>query len=225
MKEKEEPMPMSEIRDYAEKEIEKKKLEESNSIVEKKDNEKPITGLKSITDISAKDIKLKVDESKSMEEQTEEVVGALATVAAVQDERVAKDISDKKADELKARYGAKKIQAETEETEAIVRQQEANRMKNEAVLQTFCINKHLPDWLLKIMVLVFSPIYIVLSLVIGIPCGVVKVLIDNIDNILVTYENAESKGKRKIKTTVILAMIAAVLITTAIIVLKATNTI
>ena len=63
--------------------------------------------------------------------------------------------TEKKSEELKAKAETKRIQASTEETNAVVSQQEANRIKNEAVLQTFGINKHLPDWLLKIMVFLF----------------------------------------------------------------------
>lgn len=222
MEEIEKEMSMEEIRAYVEKqkeESQENKEDKTASVVEVREERK------SITEISAKDIKVKFDDSKSMEEQAEDVVGAMATANAVQDEQTAKALTDKKAEELLAKAETKKKEAKTAETEAEVRQQEANRSKYEAVLQTFCINKHLPDWLLKIMVIIFSPIFIALSLVIGIPCGAVKVLIDNIDNILVTYENAESKGKRKIKATVWIAIIIAVLVATAITVLKATKVI
>lgn len=219
MEENEKNMPMDEIRAYVEKEKEERKSNENKAVVEVKDDRKPIT------ELSAEDIKIKIDDSKSMEAQAEDVVGAMATANAVKDEQTAKALTDKKAEELLAKAEAKKKEAQTAETQAEVKKQEANRSKYEAVLQTFCINKHLPDWLLKIMVFVFSPIFILISIVIGVPCGIVKVLIDNIDNIIVTYENAESKGKRKIKATVVLAIIGIVLVSVALIVLKATKVI
>ena len=200
----EELTPMDEIRAYVESKKDEPAKEETTAVAEVKEG-------KSITELSANDIKIKLDESKSMEAQAEDVVGAIATAKAVQDENVAKELSDKKAEELIAKAEAKKKAAQTAETKAEVEKQEANRRKNEAVLQTFGINKHLPDWLLNVMVLLFSPIYIVLTIIIGIPCGVVKVLIDDIDNILVTYENAEAQGKRKIKATVWLLLILALI--------------
>ena len=236
---KEEGMSMEEIRAYAQKKQQEKIAEESvsapteNVVEEKSINEQKVEEVKvaptqvvaaeekkSITDISAQDIKFKLDSSKTMEQQAEDVVGAIATAKAVQDEKTAQELTEKKSEELKAKAETKRIQASTEETNAVVSQQEANRIKNEAVLQTFGINKHLPDWLLKIMVFLFSPLYVLLSFIIGVPCGVVKVLIDDIDNILVTYEKTESQGKRKIKTTVWIVLILAVLALAAFVILK-----
>lgn len=206
-------------KDKAEQEHESLETEQNNAVLAV-ENE-----CKAITEISANDIKLKIDESKSMEQQAEDVVGAMATAKAVQDEETAKALTDKKAEELLAKAEAKKKEAKTAETKAEVKLQEANRSKNEAVLQTFGINKHLPDWLLKIMVVLFAPIYIVLSFIIGVPCGVIKFLIDDIDNILVTYENAEAQGKRKIKVTVWIAFISMLVVAIGYIVLKATKSI
>ena len=209
----EKEMSMDEIRAYVESRKDEPTKEETTAIAEVKEG-------KSITELSANDIKIRIDENKSMEAQAEDVVGAIAIAKAVQDENVAKELSDKKAEELIAKAEAKKKEAQTAETKAEVEKQEANRRKNEAVLQTFGINKHLPDWLLQVMVLIFSPIYIGLTVLIGIPCGVVKVLIDDIDNILLTYENAESQGKRKIKATVWITLILVILGITAFVLLK-----
>ena len=180
---------------------------------------------KSLSDIDVDDIKLTLDHSKSYEEQAEDVISAMATASAVQDIKTAQNIADKKAEELKAKADEKLKKAQTNQTNAEVANQEANRQKNEAVLSTFGITKHLPDWLLKIMVVLFSPIYIVLTIVIGIPCGVVKVLIDNIDNILVRYENAKTTFKPKIKVTVWIVLVLAVLGGIALTVLKVTGNI
>lgn len=175
---------------------------------------------KPITDLSVSDIKMKIDENKSMEQQAEDIVGAMATAKAVQDEKTAKELTEKKSEELLAKAEAKKKQAQTAETKAQVEKQEANRSKNEAVLQTFGINKHLPDWLLWIMVVIFSPIYIALTIIIGVPCGVIKVFIDDIDNILVRYERADEKNKPKIKVTVWIFLVFLVLAGISLVVLK-----
>ena len=221
----EKPMSMDDIRAYV-KEHEQSTAQEETT--KKTSKETPKTKAvvaidetkKAITDLSVSDIKMRIDENKSMEQQAEDIVGAMATAKAVQDEQTAKELTEKKSEELLAKAEAKKKQAQTAETKAEVEKQEANRSKNEAVLQTFGINKHLPDWLLKIMVVLFSPIYIVLTIGIGVPCGVVKVLIDNIDNILVRYENADDKNRPKIKVTVWVLLVLLVLGSIALIILN-----
>jgi hypothetical protein len=70
------------------------------------------------------------------------------------------------------------------------------------------------------MVFIFSPVYVVLTVIIGVPCGVVKVLIDNIDNILVRYESAEETNKPKIKVTVWIVLVGLILGITALVLLK-----
>lgn len=184
-----------------EKEIAERKAAE-NSLVKQPE-------VKSITEISANDIKVQIDNNKSMEAQAEDIVGAMATAKAVQNEETAQDLAFKKAEELKAKATAKQKAAETAQIKADTEKQEAEREKHEAVLQTFGINKHLPDWLLTIMLIPFTPLYIIISLVVGVPCGIIKVIIDNIDNILVRYESAAEKNKPKIKVTVWLVLIAA----------------
>lgn len=183
----------------------------------------PTPETKSLAEVNISDIEFKLDKTKSFEQQADDIVGAMAIAKAVSDEQTAQDIADKKAEELKAKASEKLKTAQAKETNAQSDLQEARRKKNEAVLDTFNIKTHLPDWLLKIMVFIFSPFYIALSIIIGIPCGTVKILIDNIDNILVRYEKAESQNKPKIKTTVWIVLIALLLGAIALIVLKCLN--
>lgn len=166
-----------------EKEIEERKA--AAQIVEQE--------TKSITDISVEDIKFKIDNSKSMEEQAEDIVGAMATAKAVQDEDTAQSLAEKKAEELKAKASAKEKKAQAAEFTAETQRQEAERSLYEAVLETFGIFKHLPKWLMKTLVLIFSPIYVALNLIIGVPCGIVKTLIINVDGIICRYEKADEK--------------------------------
>ena len=202
--------------------------EEINDLVKqeiaeiKKEEAKPVER-KGIGNLDVNDIELTIDRSKSFEQQAEDIVGAMATAEAVKDKQTAKDLAEKKAEELKAKASHKLKAAQTEDIKAETAKQEANRSKNEAVLQTFGINKHLPDWLLKIMVVLFSPIFIVLTIIIGVPCGVVKVLIDNIDNILVRYDTAKDTNKPKIKVTVWIILVLAILAAIGFIVLKCTG--
>lgn len=168
---------------------------------------------KSITEIGVNDIKLNLDQSKNVEEQAEQVVGAMAIVKAVQDEEVAQAITDQKAKELLNKADMKAKRAKTDNTAAEVAMQEAERSKYENVLKLFAANKHIPDKLLKIMVMLFSPVYIALHFIIGLPVAIVKTVIKGVgdvatafiectDNILVRYESADEKRQPKIRATV-----------------------
>lgn len=195
----------------------KKEIEEqAKLIVQEKEG-------KSLRDVDIGDVRFSLDKTKNYEAQAEDVVGAMATAKAVTDEHTVKDITDKKAEELKAKASKKLKDAQAEDLNAETGKQEAERKKYEAVLSTFGINRHLPNWLLRIMVVLFSPIFIVLTIVIGVPCGIVKVLIDNIDNVLVRYETAETQHKPRIKTTIIIVLVVGTLAGIAVFVLKLLN--
>lgn len=175
---------------------------------------------KAIGELSVNDIEFTLDKSQSYEKQAEDVVGAMATARAVSDEKVAQDLTEKKAEELRAKASTKAKQAATDDIKAETEKQKAERERYEAVLQTFGNNKHLPQWLLVLLVVIFSPIYIVLSLVIGVPCGAVKVLIDNIDNIICRYEDADAKSKPKIKVTIWILLGLVILAVVGFVILK-----
>lgn len=186
--------------DDIEKRIEEKKLELA---IKEKDS------FKSIDKISVSDIKMKIDNDKDVEAQAKDVVGALATVSAIQDEGVRKEITDKKAEELVHEAEKKANEAKEQAINAETEVQKAQRKLYEAVLNTFGIYKHLPRYLMKILVWIFSPIYVTLSLLIGLPCGIVKVLIDNLDGIICRYDETKDGVKPKLKVVfwIILALV------------------
>lgn len=190
---------------------EKQETTEQNAIVESK---------KAIDKISVSDIKVSVDTSKSMEEQAEDVVGAMATAAAVQDEKTAQELTVKKAEELKSKATKKLTEAQAAEIDATTRKQEAERKKHEAVLETFGIKKQLPTYLRVILLAILTVPYILLNIIIGIPCGLLKVIIDNIDNVILRYQAVDDKNKPKLKVTVWILLVFAVLAAAALITLK-----
>jgi len=190
---------------------EKQETAEQNAIIESK---------KAIDKISVSDIKVSVDTSKSMEEQAEDVVGAMATAAAVQDEKTAQELTVKKAEELKSKATKKLTEAQAAEIDATTRKQEAERKKHEAVLETFGIKKQLPTYLRVILLAILTVPYILLNIIIGIPCGLLKVIIDNIDNVILRYQAVDDKNKPKLKVTVWILLVFAVLAAAALITLK-----
>ena len=172
-------------------EIENKKLELALQEEEKK---------KSIDKISVADIKIKLDDNKSIESQAEDVVGAMVTASAISDENIKSALTDKKAEELVNKANEKATKAKKVAIDAETELQKAERDLYEAVLNTFGIYKHLPRGLMKALVWIFSPLYTIISLLIGIPCGFCKILIDNLDGIVCRYDKTGDVVKPKIKT-------------------------
>lgn len=195
--------------DELDKQIENKKLELQ---LKEKESYKPID------QISVSDIKMKIDTDKNVEEQAKDVVGAVATVSAIQDENVRKDITNKKAEELVHEAETKANKAKEEAINAETEVQKAQRTLYEAVLNTFGIYKHLPRGLMRILVYIFSPLYVALSLIIGVPCGIVKVAIDNLDGIICRYQETGDGVKPRLKVIFwvifALAVVASICLTT-----------
>ena len=176
------------------------------------------TAPKSITDINLSDVKVKIDTSKSAGEQTEEVIDFVATVTAAQDKETVEKISQAKKEEIVKKAEVKAKEATVKSTEADTEVQKAKREKFELLYETFGVTKHIPDWLLKVLMCIFAPFYILFVIVIGIPTGFIRFLIDCVDGILIRYDSTEEKRRPKIKVTVwiilSLIIVAAVCLTT-----------
>lgn len=157
---------------------------------------------KSIADISLKDIHFKVDSDKSYEEQAKDVVGAMATAKAVQDQSTIEALAKGKQDELIGEQQSKVEQKKAEFIEAKTDTQKAEYNSNEALFRTFTILSHLPKWLQTIVVPLLTPFYIIGILIINVPCGFVRMLIDAIDGIVCRYEKADERTRPRIKVTV-----------------------
>lgn len=155
---------------------------------------------KALTDVKLEDIKFKLDTQKSLQEQAEDVAGALSIAGALRSEETSNELIKNKSEELVNKSKAKASEAQKKAIEAETDVQKAERALYEAVLNTFGIYKHLPRWLMKVMVFILSPLYTIIGLVIGIPCGFVKILIDNLDGIICRYEDTSNGTKPKLKT-------------------------
>lgn len=180
-----------------EKQIEEKKLELALQEEDKK---------KSIDQINISDVKIKLDDKKSVDEQAEDVLNAMVIANAIKDSTTNSALTDKKAEELVNKADKKAKDAKSAAIAAETELQKAERDLYEAVLNTFGIYKHLPRGLMKTLVYIFSPLYTIISLIIGIPCGIAKILIDNLDGIVCRYDRTGDVVKPKIKVIFIVIM-------------------
>ena len=164
---------------------------------------------KALGNIGLNDIKVQIDKNQSYEEQAETVVGAMSVASAIQSEETQKKLVDAKSEELKVKAETKVKKAKAEAIEAETTAQEAERKLYESVLETFGIYKHLPKWLMKIVVVLLVPIYILFIFFIHVPMGAVKCFIDGLDGVFVRYEavSENTKPRLKVATWVLLGLV------------------
>ena len=195
-------------------------IEERQKQDEKKKNEivsRETTDIKesknsvAIDKVGLSDIHVEIDRNKSYEKQAEDVLGAMTVAEAVKDEETKKSLVEKKSEELKASAEVKVKRAQTAVTEAETSSQKAARELYEGVLETFGISKHLPKWLMKIIIFILVPFYCLYTLIICVPMGGVKIFIDCLDGLFVRYEKVDEHIKPRIKVIgwVLLGLIIA----------------
>ncbi len=157
---------------------------------------------KSIADVSLSDIHFKLNTTQSYEEQAKDVVNAMATAKAVKDQNTVDALAKGKQDELIGEQQAKikKTQRDLKDSETEL--QKAEFDSNKTLFDTFNIVSHLPKWLQMIVVPLLTPFYLIGVLVIKVPCGFVRMLIDGIDGIICRYEKADERTRPRIKVTV-----------------------
>lgn len=157
---------------------------------------------KSIADVSLSDIRFKLDTTQSYEEQAKDAVNAMATAKAVKDQNTVDALAKGKQDELIGEQQAKikKTQKYLKDSETEL--QKAEFDSNKTLFDTFNIVSHLPKWLQMIVVPLLTPFYLIGVLVIKVPCGFVRMLIDGIDGIICRYEKADERTRPRIKVTV-----------------------
>ena len=160
------------------------------------------TSDKSIADVSLKDVKFKLDSNQTYEQQAKDVVNAMATAKAVEDEATVQALAKGKQDELIGEQQSKVKKTQKDFIDAQTEVQKAEYDSNKALFDTFNIISHLPKWLQMIVVPLLTPFYLIGVLVIKVPCGFVRMLIDGIDGIICRYEKADERTRPRIKVTV-----------------------
>lgn len=157
---------------------------------------------KSIADVSLSDVHFKLDTTQSYEDQAKDVVNATAIAKAVKDNNTVEMLAKGKQNELIGEQQVKirKTQKDLKDSETEL--QKAEFDSNKTLFDTFNIVSHLPKWLQMIVVPLLTPFYLIGVLVIKVPCGFVRMLIDGIDGIICRYEKADERTRPRIKVTV-----------------------
>ena len=151
------------------------------------------------------------DSDQSVSEQIAEAAEVGATVEAVKDESVRGQMASAKGEQLVETVKAKAADARAERVKAETEEQRAKREQNEAMLGIFNADKHYPEWFRKIVIIMFTPFYIILLLAIGVPTGILRFTLDCIDGLLVRYEKVDDNRKPKVRVTCWVLMAIAII--------------
>ena len=154
---------------------------------------------KSLQDVSISNLKVKLDETQSFEEQAETIASAMTVASAVQDEGTRQTLIDAKSEELKIKAKTKVTEKQAEATNAVTKKQKSEREKFSTILETFGIYRHLPRVFLYPMLVILHIVYGLFVLAIGIPTGAIKYTVDCLDGIFIRYDEVEDKRKPKVK--------------------------
>lgn len=178
------------------------KLEREQAEAKEKAIQVADTTDKPIADVSLKDVKFKLNTNQTYEEQAKDVVNAMATAKAVEDEATVQALAKGKQDELIGEQQAKITKTKKDLKDSETELQKSEFDSNKTLFDTFNIVSHLPKWLQMIVVPLLTPFYLIGVLVIKVPCGFVRMLIDGIDGIICRYEKADERTRPRIKVTV-----------------------
>lgn len=179
--------------------------------------------IKSIGEITANDIHVALDHTKSLEEQAHDFVFTKATVAAISDQDTQNTLAHAEKNVLIGEANKKLKSAEKKVLEAETEIQKAQAESFEGILNTFGFFQHYPRWMTKIIVMILTPFLMVIGFVVGIPCGFIKILMENIESIVCRYEKANDSVRPKIKITVWILLVALGLAAVCVTALKCFN--
>lgn len=182
-----------------EEEIKNDTLDQKNQIVEKNETVKVPT------------LQFELDKSKSFNEQAKDVVGAMATAKAIQDEKLVKNVTEAKKDELasKAAADAKTEKAKTKDAEKKL--QESTFGIYEGVASYIGLKRALPERMLKGLMLVMQPVLGVCIFVIGLPIGILAIIMDGINVLADKFAAISENAKRIVKAIWWIAIIVIAL--------------
>ncbi len=181
------------------------------------------TSEKSIADVTLSDVHFKLNTDKTYEEQAKDVVNAMATAEAIKDDKTVATLAEGKRQEIIGEQSVKVTKTQQQANDAKTDLAKSEYSANETVLKTFMVFSHLPKWLQNIVMGFLTPFYLLFVLIVNVPCGFVKMLIDGIDGIICRYERADERTRPRIKVTVWIIFGFALALTIALGVLGGLN--
>ena len=144
-------------------------------------------------------LQFEVDKTKSFNEQAKDIVGAMATAKAIEDEKLVKKVTETKKDELSSRAeaDAKNEKAKTKDAEKKL--QESTFGIYEGVASYIGLKRALPERMLKILMLFIQPIVGLFITLIGLPISIIAIFMDGINILAEKFADISESAKRIVK--------------------------
>jgi len=153
-----------------------------------------------------------IDNSKSFEEQAQDVATVIATKKALEDEGLVKEITDLKKDELTeaAKASYKKGQAKNQDAEVSL--QKSLFGVYEGLASYMGIKRDLPKRMLKVLMFFVQPILGVLLLASGLIVGTINILMDGVNSIAEKFATLSQITQKLVKSLFWIIIAAGVLL-------------
>ena len=152
--------------------------------------------IKPLSNVGVDDIKMKLDTSKSLEEQAMDVAGAAATFEALKSEDTQKELTGIKSEELvtKAEARSKKAKAEVKTEEKNL--QAANYGIYEGIAEYASIKKPLPDTMQKIIFAILGVLQGFIIVIFGLVFSLVNIVMDMINGLAQRFAELTANAKK-----------------------------
>lgn len=181
-------------------EIKNTNLDQSNKIVKQNETVKVPT------------LNFELDKTKSFNDQAKDIVGAMATAKAIEDEKLVKDVTAAKKDELtsKAEADAKTEKAKNKDAEKKL--QESTFGIYEGVASYIGLKRALPEKMLKLLMAFIQPMLGLFIFAIGLPIGIIAIMMDGINVLAEKFAQISENAKRIVKALWWIALITIALL-------------
>lgn len=146
-------------------------------------------------DALPRQIEFQVDKTKSYSEQAKDLVGVKATEKALEDEELAKNVTDRKKAEILNHADAHLKQEEAENQKAETTLQAAKYGVYEGVANYAGIKKPLPQKMQNILFTILSAVQTILLIVFGIPVSIINIVADGIDSVVKKLSNITKSAR------------------------------
>lgn len=157
-------------------------------------------------------LNFELDKTKSFNDQAKDIVGAMATAKAIEDEKLVKNVTAAKKDELtsKAEADAKTEKAKNKDAEKKL--QESTFGIYEGVASYIGLKRALPEKMLKILMLFIQPMLGLFIFAIGLPIGIIAIIMDGINVLAEKFAQISENAKRIVKALWWIALITIALL-------------
>lgn len=165
--------------------------ERARAIVKSEDDK----GRGSAVEALSRQIEFQVDKTKSYSEQAKDLVGVKATEKALEDEELAKNVTDRKKAEILNHADAHLKQEEAENQKAETTLQAAKYGVYEGVANYAGIKKPLPQKMQNILFTILSAVQTILLIAFGIPVSIINIVADGIDSVVKKLSNITKSAR------------------------------